>query len=313
MSVFHLSGSTHEVMAKCIRKLWWGEAQGKRRTHWISWNKFTKSKGDGGLGFRDFKLFNQALLARQAWRLIDRPESLCARVLKAKYFPNGHLMDTAFPCNQSQTWKAIVHGLELLKRGVLWRIGSGERVRIWRDSWIPRSWSLKPIGKKSSCRLKWVCQLIDPTSMEWKVELIKHVFWEHDAEQILGVKLPSKPREDVLAWHHDRKGLFSVKRAYRLAMALDEEEKGGRQSSSTNSCERSCWKAFWKIPIPHKILIFGWRAINNGLATQSNKNRRGIAISSSCEVCGMETKSIMHACSRQVLTCRGTPQAEGLS
>jgi len=108
--------------------------------------------------------------------------------------------------------------------------------------------------------------------MEWKVELIKHVFWEHDAEQILGVKLPSKPREDVLAWHHDRKGLFSVKSAYRLAMALDEEEKGGRQSSSTNSCERSCWKAFWKIPIPHKILIFGWRAINNGLATQSNKN-----------------------------------------
>jgi len=84
--------------------------------------------------------------------------------------------------------------------------------------------------------------------MEWKVELIKHVFWEHDAEQILGVKLPSKPREDVLAWHHDRKGLFSVKSAYRLAMALDEEEKGGRQSSSTNSCERSCWKAFWKIP-----------------------------------------------------------------
>jgi len=110
--------------------------------------------------------------------------------------------------------------------------------------------------------------------MEWKVELIKHVFWEHDAEQILGVKLPSKPREDVLAWHHDRKGLFSVKSAYRLAMALDEEEKGGRQSSSTNSCERSCWKAFWKIPIPHKILIFGWRAINNGLATQSNKNAR---------------------------------------
>ena len=95
MSVFHLSGSTHEVMAKCIRKLWWGEAQGKRRTHWISWNKFTKSQGDGGLGFRDFKLFNQALLARQAWRLIDRPESLCARVLEAKYFPNGHLMDTA--------------------------------------------------------------------------------------------------------------------------------------------------------------------------------------------------------------------------
>ena len=176
MSVFRLPGSTHEAMTKCIRKFWWGEAQGKRQTHWISWDKFTKSKGDGGLGFRDLKLFNQALLARQAWRLVDRPDALCARVLKAKYFPNGNLMDTTFPCDQSQTWKAIVHGLELLKKGVLWRIGSGEHVRIWRDTWIPRSWSLKPTGKKRSSRLKWVSQLIDPNSMEWKEEVIKQVF-----------------------------------------------------------------------------------------------------------------------------------------
>ena len=97
----------------------------------------------------------------------------------------------------------------------------------------------------------------------------------------MSIKLPSRPMEDVLAWHYDRTGLFSVKSAYRLAQALEEEEKGGRQSSSAISEGRPCWKAFWKIPIPHKILIFGWKAINNGLATQSNKRRRRIVMSSS--------------------------------
>jgi hypothetical protein len=119
MSIFILLGTVHEALMRCIRRFWWGETAAKRKTHWIAWDKFTIAKGKGGLGFRDLKLFNQALLAKQAWRLIDRPDSLCARVLKTKYYPNGNLLDTSFPIDQSPTWRAIVHGLELLKKGTI--------------------------------------------------------------------------------------------------------------------------------------------------------------------------------------------------
>jgi hypothetical protein len=61
----------------CIRKIWWNELAGVQRTHWIALDKFTKPKGDGGLGFQDLTIFNQALLGRQAWRLLDRAASLC--------------------------------------------------------------------------------------------------------------------------------------------------------------------------------------------------------------------------------------------
>lgn len=69
-----------------------------------------------GLGFKDMWLFNQALLARQAWRLIQLPDSLCARLLKAKYYPRGSLIDTTFRSNASVTWQAVLHGLDLLKK-----------------------------------------------------------------------------------------------------------------------------------------------------------------------------------------------------
>jgi hypothetical protein len=76
-----------------------------------------KPKGKGGLGFKDMNLFNQALLARLAWRLIQNPESLFARVLKARYYPQGNLLGTVFTTDPSPVWKGIEFGVELLTKG----------------------------------------------------------------------------------------------------------------------------------------------------------------------------------------------------
>ena len=120
-----------------IRQYWWGVEHGKKKMAWIGWDKLRLPKAMWGMGFRDMRAFNQALLAKQAWMLLDMPESLCARLLKAKYYPSVQLFDTFFPCNGSEVWKGILHGLELVKNGVIWRVGNGTWIRTWYDPWIP--------------------------------------------------------------------------------------------------------------------------------------------------------------------------------
>ena len=160
---------------KMIREFWWGASKNKWHTHWISWDCMIRPKACGGMGFRDLQLFNQALLAKQAWRLIEYPDSLCAKVLRAKYYPNGPLVDTVFTGNASSTWKANEFGLELLTKGIIWRMGDGATVPIWRDPWIPRGTSCRPITPKRRCRLKWVAELLN-TDGSWNRGLLQQHF-----------------------------------------------------------------------------------------------------------------------------------------
>lgn len=251
--------------------------------------------------YRDFRLFNQALLARQAWRIIDRPESLCARVLRAKCFPSGSLVDTSFGGNASPGWRAIEYGLELLKKGVIWRVGNGQQIRIWRDPWMPRCHSRRPITPKGTCRVKWVSELIGMDG-RWNEQMVNQIFWPIDAEMILKIQLPTREGEDFLAWHPDRLGIFSVRSAYKLGLSLANVDS----SSSSSEIETSkAWNLIWKCNIPQKVKIFAWRAATNCLATLENKRKRNLAVSDVCCICGVEKEDVAHA------LCR-CPQAKRL-
>ena len=75
--------------------------------HWVKWEKITEPKGEGGLGFRDIHVFNLSMLAKQSWRFVQDPNSLCAQILGAKYFPNGDVLSATTRNNMSYTWRSI--------------------------------------------------------------------------------------------------------------------------------------------------------------------------------------------------------------
>jgi hypothetical protein len=115
------------------------------------------------LGLIDLHSFNVAMLAKQGWRLIQTPDSLCARILKAKYFPNSNILEAKAKERCSYTWRSIILGAETWKHGIIWRVGNGQQINIWSDPWLPREITRRHITRKGRNLLTMVEELIDPT------------------------------------------------------------------------------------------------------------------------------------------------------
>ena len=111
MSVFKIPKKICKGITDVISRFWWGDDASHKRMHWFSWWKMCIPKSRGGMGFRDIHCFNLALLAKQAWRLIDDPESLCAKILKAKYYPNDDLMNVGLRKKQWRSQGGASRGL----------------------------------------------------------------------------------------------------------------------------------------------------------------------------------------------------------
>ena len=85
-----------------------------------------QAKSRGGMGFRDVSNFNQALVTKQGWRIIQVSDSLVARVMKARYFKHSSFMEGKTDSYPSFMWRSILWGREVVEKGLRWRIGNGE-------------------------------------------------------------------------------------------------------------------------------------------------------------------------------------------
>ena len=137
MSCFSLPDGLCKDLNKMFSQFWWGYHDKKKKAHWLKWSKLCDPKDRGGMSFRDIKAFNWALLVKQGWRFLQNPQSLVARVFKAKYFPGCGFMEAGIEYRASYAWRSIASARGVLKLGLSWHIGNGESVRITEDTWLP--------------------------------------------------------------------------------------------------------------------------------------------------------------------------------
>lgn len=114
---------------------------------------------------------------------------MVAKVLKAKYYPSGSLLDATPKNGSSFTWQSILKSLATFKKGYIWRIGTGDEVNMWRDPWIPSSSDLKVITRRGHSILTRVCELIDPVTSEWDEHLMQSIFYPVDVRRILQIPI----------------------------------------------------------------------------------------------------------------------------
>ncbi|KAL5550873.1 hypothetical protein UlMin_001049 [Ulmus minor] len=168
------------------------------------------------MGFRDLRLFNRALLAKQAWRIHNSPTSLVSRVLQGLYFHQSSFLEAKVNSSSSFVWRSIVWGRGLFMQGSRRKIGSGEDTFIYHDGWLPRDGVFKISSPRVLGELDKVSSLIT-ASGSWDSNLIRASFHPDEAEAILSLPLPRRNIPDSFLWHYDKSGHYTVRSGYWLA------------------------------------------------------------------------------------------------
>jgi hypothetical protein len=237
------------------------------------------------MSFRDIKKFNLAMLGKQGWHLMSNPSSLCARVLKGKYYPNGEFMTTNKNKHASHTWRAILKGRSVLEMGLIHHIGNVTSTSIWNDKWIPNGVGMKPICRAQGATATQVSELLDQSG-SWDEEALSANLIPMDARAVRCI--PLGRTEDFCAWTGEKHGNYSVKSAYMLLMekANQDEEHFQDKPSHSDAKNSWIWRKLWRCKVPPKVRVFWWRVYNEFITSRANLHHRHIELLDTCVTCG---------------------------
>lgn len=137
MSLFLYPKQLYVSVNGLFLQFWRGGDAHQRKLHWVSWQRSCSSKSRGGLGFRDFKKFNLAYLAKQGWRLFHNQDSLWTRLWKGIYFPRSSFWQATPKRGSSWICQNMLVGQDVLCQGAQLNISDGTNTQLWIDPWIP--------------------------------------------------------------------------------------------------------------------------------------------------------------------------------
>ncbi|CAN6698982.1 unnamed protein product [Malus baccata var. baccata] len=184
----------------------------------------------------------------------------------------------------------------VLNLGLRWRVGNGKSINIRKEPWFPKPSTYRVIPKPN-LEGTMVCDLIDPITKSWRMDLIESGFQPEDVLPILSIPLSHAGIDDRLVWHYTSNGIFSVKTGYSLALKLMEEGALGRKGRGAPSESKNLnlvWNNIWSLQVPNKIKSFIWRCCNNALAVRRNLKRRHMRIDNVCGVCNAVNETENH-------------------
>ena len=223
MPYFSITNKVCNNLDSLTRRFWWKpKNQDGKFLAWQSGDKLCFPKKQGGIGFKKAKEVNNALLAKLAWMIASKRDSLCMSILRAKYKISKNWLYTNNPKQASPIWKAIKQAKKVVVKGAFYSIGDVTTINVWQDPWVPWIQGFIPSPREEAATQNpiLVCHIFDPNLLCWKADLVKALFDTPSAQAILSMPVPFRHSPDRLIWVPDSKGCFSVKLAYLVGCDL---------------------------------------------------------------------------------------------
>ena len=191
ISLFYLPRKVRLRLEKIQRDFLWGGGALVQRLHLVRWNQVCLEKRKGGLGVRNLALMNRALLSKWNWHYANEREAFWKQVISDKYgVEEGDWCTWAISgkCGVG-LWKAIRKEWLFLNSRLAYQVGSGRRVKFWKDKWCgdePLCESFPSLFSISLSKDAWVSDVWNPDSdgegwtplfsrafNDWEIEMVE--------------------------------------------------------------------------------------------------------------------------------------------
>lgn len=223
MSLFLLPADITKDFERQISKYWWGlKDNGKPGIHWMNWDKVSRHKMNGGLGFRDFNSFNLALLGKQGWRFMTEPNRLSSKLYKARYFADCHFLQSKLGTNPSFIWRSIWEAKHVVSAGARWKVGNGKEITILHQPWLQDGTNPYITSYLQGLANATVHSLRTEDGQQWDTEILQDLFNQRDQECIYNTPYGGEGEVDMLYWNEDMTGMYTVRSAYRMIRSQKE-------------------------------------------------------------------------------------------
>ncbi|KAG7582623.1 Zinc knuckle CX2CX4HX4C [Arabidopsis suecica] len=290
MSCFRLTKHQCQQLTSAMTSFWWNSCEEQKKMHWVSWEKMCKTKQDGGLGFREVSDFNQALLAKQAWRLLSEPSSLLARVFKARYYNRREFLHAAAGSRPSYAWRSFLHGRELLEKGLMKVIGNGQSTNVWTEKWIFDKAPRRPFNKQTLIDLDLKVSNLITSQGSWNQSLMSDLFFPPDVVRVMSSP-PNTDSVDRYIWAYTRNGCYSVKSGSWLLYSLKRESSILSLQEQTS---RLLKEKVWDLKTIPKIKLFLWRVLSGAVGIAECLQAHGLNPLMHCSLCQNDLESLSH-------------------
>ncbi|CAM8968971.1 unnamed protein product [Rhodiola kirilowii] len=98
----------------------------------------------------------------------------------------------------------------------------------------------------------------------------------------------------TISWTANPSGVFDLKSAYNL-MLQGQGTNGSQEAGCSDYTQRQkFWKAYWRMAVPRKVKIFGWRGYQKALPVGISLFNRGLTNNVGCVECGYRIETYAH-------------------
>jgi hypothetical protein len=292
LSLFTIPCSVAKRIEQIQRKFLWSGSEDTFKHCLVKWETVCSPIAKGGLGIRKLVPFNRALLDKWLWRFGIEDNWLWKRVLVARHGAGCGEWSTGWTRDPHGCglWKGIMIGWSDFSAHLRYRVGRGDRIRLWHDRWcgdVPLKDTYPTLYACASNKAATISEVLvrEHGRVEWRVTFGRNFNdWELDnVASFLGLlhsHIPSRVMDDGLWWQLRTNGIFDVRSRYssfREAPTLVFP-----------------WKCIWRTQAPRRACFFIWTAAWQKILTCDNLCKRGYYLTSWCCMCRCNGETAEH-------------------